>query len=67
MILSQRQCILRQPWRSKNKLIPSVRALRDALAAKMNAFQGIIKIGRTHLQDAVPLTLSQEFSAMWHN
>lgn len=46
----------------KNKLIPSVRALRDALVAKMNAFQGIIKIGRTHLQDAVPLTLSQEFS-----
>lgn len=46
----------------QNKLIPAVRALRDALARKMEAFQGIIKIGRTHLQDAVPLTLSQEFS-----
>ncbi len=46
----------------QNKLRPSVKALRDALAEKMNAFQDIIKIGRTHLQDAVPLTLGQEFS-----
>ena len=37
-------------------------SLRDALAAKAEAFAGIIKIGRTHLQDAVPLTLGQEFS-----
>lgn len=44
------------------KLIPAVRNLRDAFAAKMEAFQSIIKIGRTHLQDAVPLTLGQEFS-----
>jgi fumarate hydratase, class II len=44
------------------RLIPSVRALRDALAAKSGAFDGIVKIGRTHLQDAVPLTLGQEFS-----
>ncbi|HZM71898.1 MAG TPA: class II fumarate hydratase [Candidatus Polarisedimenticolia bacterium] len=43
-------------------LIPSVRALRDALDAKRAAFDGIVKIGRTHLQDAVPLTLGQEFS-----
>lgn len=43
-------------------LIPAVTALRDGLAAKMNAYQGIVKIGRTHLQDAVPLTLGQEFS-----
>ncbi len=45
-----------------HRLIPSVRALRDALAAKAEAFADIVKIGRTHLQDAVPLTLGQEFS-----
>jgi fumarate hydratase, class II len=44
------------------RLVPSVRALRDALAAKAREFAGIVKIGRTHLQDAVPLTLGQEFS-----
>lgn len=47
----------------KNKLLPAVRALRDGLAIKMNDFKDIVKIGRTHLQDAVPLTLGQEFSA----
>lgn len=47
----------------KNKLIPQVQSLRDALARKMVAYKDIIKIGRTHLQDAVPLTLGQEFSA----
>ena len=41
--------------------MPSVRALRDALAAKAEEFADIVKIGRTHLQDAVPLTLGQEF------
>ena len=45
-----------------HRLIPSVRALRDALAAKQAAFEGITKIGRTHLMDATPLTLGQEFS-----
>ena len=44
------------------RLIPSVAALRDALDAKARAWMGIVKIGRTHLQDAVPLTLGQEFS-----
>src|SRR5687768_14225201 len=44
-----------------HELIPSVRALRDALAAKADEFADIVKIGRTHLQDAVPLTLGQEF------
>ena len=43
-------------------LIPNVRALRDALDVKRREFDGIVKIGRTHLQDAVPLTLGQEFS-----
>jgi fumarate hydratase class II len=46
-----------------DRLLPSVRALRDALAAKAAAWTDIVKIGRTHLQDAVPLTLGQEFSS----
>ncbi len=45
-----------------NRLIPAVTTLRDALALKQDEFKDIIKIGRTHLQDAVPLTLGQEFS-----
>ncbi len=44
------------------RLVPAVRALRDALDEKAAAFAGITKIGRTHLMDAVPLTLGQEFS-----
>jgi fumarate hydratase class II len=43
-------------------LVPSVQALRDALDRKRAVFDSIVKIGRTHLQDAVPLTLGQEFS-----
>jgi fumarate hydratase class II len=43
------------------ELLPSLRALRDAIAAKAAAWGDIVKIGRTHLQDAVPLTLGQEF------
>jgi fumarate hydratase class II len=43
------------------ELVPAVRRLRDALAAKADEFADIVKIGRTHLQDAVPLTLGQEF------
>jgi fumarate hydratase class II len=43
-------------------LLPAIRHLRDALQAKVEAFGGITKIGRTHLMDAVPLTLGQEFS-----
>jgi fumarate hydratase class II len=46
----------------EHRLIPSVIELRDALAAKSAEFADIVKIGRTHLQDAVPLTLGQEFS-----
>ncbi|ADE16183.1 fumarate hydratase, class II [Nitrosococcus halophilus Nc 4] len=44
------------------RLLPQVRRLRDALYQKAEEFEGIVKIGRTHLQDAVPLTLGQEFS-----
>ena len=45
----------------ERSLIPAVEALRDALGQKAEAFATIIKIGRTHLQDAVPLSLGQEF------
>jgi fumarate hydratase, class II len=44
------------------RVVPAVRALRDALDVKAAAWADIVKIGRTHLQDAVPLTLGQEFS-----
>ncbi len=44
------------------KLIPAVTRLRDALDRKRQEFADIVKIGRTHLQDATPLTLGQEFS-----
>ena len=44
------------------QLIPSIRKLRDTLNKKAQKFDSIIKIGRTHLQDATPLTLGQEFS-----
>jgi fumarate hydratase class II len=43
-------------------LVPSLQALINCLQAKAEAFAGIVKIGRTHLQDAVPLSLGQEFS-----
>ncbi len=44
------------------RLIPMVKQLRDTLAKKSDEFKDVIKIGRTHLMDAVPLTLGQEFS-----
>jgi len=44
------------------QLIPALRLLRQTLADKAKAFSDIVKIGRTHLQDATPLTLGQEFS-----
>lgn len=43
-------------------LIPALQKLRNTLASKSEQFAGIVKIGRTHLQDATPLTLGQEFS-----
>jgi fumarate hydratase class II len=46
----------------KKKLIPAIKALRDSLNAKAKTWADIVKIGRTHMQDAVPLTLGQEFS-----
>ena len=47
-------------------LLPGLEKLHKALQAKVEAFDGIIKIGRTHTQDATPLTLSQEFSGYAH-
>jgi len=47
--------------RVKNDLIPAIKTVRDAIAAKAKEFEGVVKIGRTHLQDAVPLTIGQEF------
>jgi fumarate hydratase class II len=46
----------------RERLLPALRRLRDALASKAEALEDVIKIGRTHLQDATPLTLGQEFS-----
>src|SRR5690606_15535841 len=46
-------------------VLPALRTLKDTLKTKMDAFQDIVKIGRTHLQDATPLTLGQEISG-WH-
>jgi fumarate hydratase, class II len=47
---------------AKQKLMPAVQDLRDAIATKVEQWQDIIKIGRTHMQDATPLTLGQEWS-----
>jgi fumarate hydratase class II len=48
--------------RLHDALIPAVRRVRDAIAAKAKEFAGVVKIGRTHLQDATPLTVDQEMS-----
>src|SRR5207302_10687159 len=46
----------------RRRLIPATVKLRDTLSRKAKEFAGIVKIGRTHLQDAVPMTLGQEIS-----
>ena len=46
----------------KQRLVPAVKALHDGIAAKAEQWKDIIKIGRTHMQDATPLTLGQEWS-----
>ena len=46
----------------KDTLIPSIKKLRDTFKIKQNEFSNVVKIGRTHLMDATPLTLGQEFS-----
>jgi fumarate hydratase, class II len=47
---------------ARNELVPALRKLERSLARKARGFQGIVKTGRTHLMDAVPVTLGQEFS-----
>ncbi|MGY9036561.1 class II fumarate hydratase [Sulfitobacter sp. M13] len=51
---------------ARDVLLPGLQKLHDALAAKSEEFKDIIKIGRTHTQDATPLTLGQEFSGYTH-
>jgi fumarate hydratase, class II len=46
----------------KQRLVPAVKQLRDAIAAKAEEWDDIVKIGRTHMQDATPITLGQEWS-----
>jgi len=46
----------------KGRLLPAVTGLRDAVAAKAEEWKDIVKIGRTHMQDATPITLGQEWS-----
>jgi len=46
----------------KERLMPAVKEMRDSLNAKAEEWKGIVKIGRTHMQDATPITLGQEFS-----
>ena len=52
--------------KTKNKLLPSLKLLEKELANKAKEFKNIVKVGRTHLQDATPLTLGQEFSGYQH-
>src|SRR6202049_2034840 len=46
----------------KERLMPAVKTLRDSIAAKVEEWKDVVKIGRTHMQDATPLTLGQEWS-----
>ena len=48
--------------KTKEKLLPSLKLLEKELAKKSKEFKNVVKVGRTHLQDATPLTLGQEFS-----
>src|SRR5947199_10429402 len=49
--------------RVKNALIPAIKSVHDAIAPKAKEFKDQVKIGRKHLQDAVPLTFTQEFGS----
>ncbi len=51
--------------KAKKKLLPSLKLLENELKKKTNEFKKIVKLGRTHLQDATPLTLGQEFSGYY--
>ena len=55
------------PRRSElTELIPEIEKVHDAIKAKANEFADVVKIGRTHLQDATPMTVGQEFGG-WAN
>ena len=51
--------------KSKEKLLPSLKILEKELYKKIKQFNKVVKVGRTHLQDATPLTLGQEFSGYY--
>ena len=51
--------------KAREKLLPSLKLLEKELAKKSKEFNNIVKVGRTHLQDATPLTLGQEFSGYY--
>ena len=50
-------------WKLKKNLLPSIHLLKTTFELKVKEFENIVKIGRTHLQDATPLTLGQMLSA----
>lgn len=62
MIHILQPCILRRIKKVTETTIPAVEKLKNTLAEKSRAFKDVVKIGRTHLMDATPLTLGQEFS-----
>ena len=59
---SRRPCTSPRSLELEERLLPRVEALRDAIEAKADELADVVKIGRTHLQDAVPLTVGQEWS-----
>src|SRR5882762_521900 len=61
-VISNRAIEIAAASETARRLLPAIKTLRDALDTKAREFADIVKIGRTHLQDATPLTLGQEFS-----
>ena len=61
MMFFQQLCIC-LAMKARKKLLPSLKILEKELSKKVKEFNKIVKLGRTHLQDATPLTLGQEFS-----
>ena len=65
MMFFLQPCILQLLLETKKKLLPSLKNLNKELKTKISKFKNIVKVGRTHLQDATPLTLGQEFSGYY--
>ena len=61
-ILSRQRCMLQHTKKLYKRLLPALEQLKQTLTEKEEAYMDIIKIGRTHLQDATPVTLGQEIS-----